>query len=114
MGIFSFITTAIGASDEMARTIATLKSRQSALASSYVDRLRSARIDAANFEVVFAELSACRELMASDVIEIANSYSAAGLRATSKKAALAKIKKRFVELVRQAGKNKAAEKARPW
>ena len=114
MGFFSFIKTADGASDEMARTITALKQPPSAAVATYVERLKAARIDVAAFEAVFDELSASRQLSAPEVIEIANTYSAVGLKATSKKAALAKIKKRFVELGRQDAKNKDASKARPW
>lgn len=114
MGFFSFIKTPDGASDEMARKVRELPQSSSAVVATYVERLKSARIDVTAFDAVFDELASNPQLTAPEIIEIANTFAAVGLKAASKKAALAKIKTRFVELGRQAAKNKDASKARPW
>jgi hypothetical protein len=92
----------------------TFKKPVSDAASSYVQRLRSAKLDQTLFEAVLVDMNGDPLLRALDFIDIANGYSAVGLKVTSKATALAKIKKRFVELGRQHGKNKAAEKIQPW
>ena len=80
----------------------------------YVSRLTAAKVDRPMFERVVAELEGDEALTSAEVVSIASAYNKGGKRPGSKAAALALIKKRFVEIVRFHAKNKVAEKVRPW
>jgi hypothetical protein len=80
----------------------------------YVSRLSAARGDRPIFETVLAELESDSALSSVDLIAIASAYNKGGRKPSSKAAALAMMKKRFVEIVRFHAKNKVADKVRPW
>jgi hypothetical protein len=80
----------------------------------YVDRLVALKLDEATFELVFGQLKADKSLNVADVVEIAQRYRRGGLKATSKKAAVEVIAKRFLELQRIRAQIAQAAKARPW
>jgi hypothetical protein len=80
----------------------------------YLSRLTAAKADRPTFETVFADLAADAAVTSADLTAIASAYNKGGRKPGSKAAALAMIKKRFVEIVRFHAKNKVAEKARPW
>ena len=80
----------------------------------YVGRFTAAKADRPMFETVFAELEGDAAITSAELIAIASAYNKGGRKPGSKSAALALIKKRFVEIVRFHAKNKVAEKARPW
>lgn len=82
--------------------------------SAYVARLTAAKTDRPVFETVVSDLEASSELTSVDLVAIAHRYNKGGKKPTSKATAIAMIKKRFVEIVRTANKNKVAERARPW
>jgi uncharacterized Ntn-hydrolase superfamily protein len=82
--------------------------------SAWVGRLVAAGADRAVFETLLAELEDDSALTSADLIAIAHTYNKGGKKPGSKSAALAMIKKRFVEIVRFHAKNKVAEKVRPW
>src|SRR5581483_9296287 len=82
--------------------------------SAYASRLAAAKTDRPVFELVMSELESAAGLTSADLIAIAHAYNRGGKKPTSKSAALAMIRKRFVEIVRAANKDKVAEKARPW
>jgi hypothetical protein len=98
--------------DEMAK--ASKVKVDDARVSAYVARLISAKIERSAFDAVAEDLEASSDLTSADFIAIAHRYNKGGKKPTSKAAALAMIKKRFVEIVRTANKNKVAERARPW
>jgi hypothetical protein len=79
-----------------------------------VGRLTEAKTDRPTFEAVLSELQSSKELTSADLIAVAHRYNKGGKKPGSKAAALAMIKKRFIEIVRTANKNKVAERARPW
>jgi hypothetical protein len=81
---------------------------------SYVERLVALKLDEATFEKVFGQLKADKALTVADVVEIAQRYRRGGLKATSKKAAVEVIAKRFLELQRIRAQIEQAAKARPW
>jgi hypothetical protein len=80
----------------------------------YVSRLTSAKADRPLFETILAEMEADTALASADLMAIASAYNRGGNKPKSKAAALALIRKRFVEIVRFHAKNKVAEKVRPW
>ena len=80
----------------------------------YAGRLAAAKIDRPLFETVLAAIEGASDLTSADLIGIAHFYNRGGKKPTSKAGAIAMIKKRFVEIVRNANKDKVAEKARPW
>jgi hypothetical protein len=80
----------------------------------YVGRLTAAKIDRPGFEAVLAEIEEDPALTAADLLAIATAYNKGGKKPGSRSAALALIRKRFVEIVRFHAKNKVAEKVRPW
>jgi len=82
--------------------------------SAYVVRLTAAKIDRPVFETIVSDLESASDVTSADLIAIAHRYNKGGKKPASKAAALAMIKKRFVEIVRTANKNKVAERARPW
>jgi hypothetical protein len=53
-------------------------------------------------------------LTSADLIAIASAYNKGGRKPGSKAAALAMLRKRFVEILRFHAKNKVADKVRPW
>lgn len=102
----------LGNDDEMAKT--SKAKVDETRVSAYSARLTSAKTDKGAFEAVAEDLEASPELTSADLIAIAHRYNKGGKKPSSKAAALAMIKKRFVEIVRTANKNKVAERARPW
>ena len=80
----------------------------------YVSRLAAAKVDRPMFATVLTELEGDSAITSADLIGIANAYNKGGRKPGSRAAALALIKKRFVEIVRSHAKNKVAEKVRPW
>jgi hypothetical protein len=98
--------------DDMAKARKT--KADAAIVAAYVDRLLAAKTDRPVFEITLAELQGASMVSSSDLIAIAHAYNKGGRKPTSRAAAFAMIKKRFVEIVRTANKNKVAEKARPW
>lgn len=82
--------------------------------SAFVDRLVAAKVDRGAFETVTEDLERDAGVTSADLIAIAHLYNRGGKKPTSKTAALAIIRKRFVEIVRTANKNKVAQRARPW
>jgi hypothetical protein len=80
----------------------------------YVARLAAAKVERSVFEIAMEDMEADGALTSADVIAIAHRYNKGGKKPTSRAAALAMMRKRFVEIVRTANKNKVAEKARPW
>ncbi|MCC7250400.1 hypothetical protein [Hyphomicrobium sp.] len=105
----------LGLDDSMARVRAKKADvLDEQLVSSYVERLNASKTDRAAFDDVFVALKADKQLKAADVIAIAQRYSKAGTKPSSKAMAFAAISKRFVEIVRFHAKNKIAEKVRPW
>ncbi len=115
MSILSFASFFGHSDDHMARKkpLPTKVPNDSSIAS-YGNRFVRAGTDREAFERVLAELNADGTLVAGDVIAIAQLYIGGGKRATSKKAALSAISKRFVEVVRFHKKNAAATNVRPW
>lgn len=79
---------------------------------SAVARLKAAGTDHAAFEKAFGEVEGNAQTKAAELAEIATIYCLR--KVSSRTAALAAIRKRFVELRRQSNKDKIAEKARPW
>jgi hypothetical protein len=98
----------------MAKSPKSAKAADPARVSAYLGRLLASKTDRNSFEAVVGDLDADANLSAADWIAIAHQYNNGGKKPASKAAALAMIKKRFVEIVRTANKNKVAEKARPW
>ena len=82
--------------------------------SAHVSRLTAAKADRPVFETILADLEDDSTLASADLIAIASAYNKGGRKPTSRTAALALIRKRFVEIVRFHAKNKVAEKVRPW
>ena len=80
----------------------------------YAGRLTAAKTDRPMFEAVFGDIEGASDLTSADLIAIAHTYNRGGKKPTSKAAAFAMIRKRFVEVVRAANKDKVAAKARPW
>lgn len=80
----------------------------------YASRLSAVGADRPRFGAIVAELEADTQVTAGELIAIASAYNKGGRKPASKAAALAMIKKRFVEIVRFHAKNKVAEKVRPW
>jgi len=80
----------------------------------HVAALKAARTDRPTFEAACAAIEADATLTAADVRAIANTYGAGGTAAKSRKAALEKIKRRFVEVVRAAKNARSAADTRLW
>lgn len=112
MAIFRFGEVLEHFRGDMAKARAT-KVNDSRVAA-YSSRFVAAKADRPTFEDILAELEEDAAVTAAEVIAIALSYNKGGKKPTSRTAALALIKKRFVEVVRYHAKNKVAEKARPW
>jgi hypothetical protein len=112
MAIFNFGEVFGQLRGEMARS--RKAKADEAKVSTYVNRLTAAKADRDVFETILAELVDTSAATAADLIAIAHSYNKGGRRPGSKSAALAMIRKRFVEIVRFHAKNKVAEKVRPW
>lgn len=99
---------------DMARR-ATRESRGNPeVVASLLAKLEAAKLDKDEFEVAVASIESDKTLKPADVVAIAERYAVAGVKVTSRKSALEKIRKRFVELRRAAANLKVAEKARPW
>ena len=84
------------------------------LVARHADALSGAGMDRAAFEVAFSALKGDRNVRVNDVIAIAVAYRGGGVRPRSKTHALEMIERRFVEIVRDAKKNAAAARMRPW
>lgn len=82
--------------------------------SAWVGRLTAAKADRARFDTFLAEMQDDSTLSSADLIAVAHTYNKGGKKPTSRSAAIAMIKKRFVEIARFHAKNKVAEKVRPW
>jgi hypothetical protein len=80
----------------------------------YLGRLTAAKTDRPAFDAILADIEEDAALTAADLIAIATNYNKGGKKLGSKAAALALIRKRFVEIVRFHAKNRVAEKVRPW
>ena len=80
----------------------------------YATRLSAAKMDRAAFDAVLRDLEADGALTSAELAAVAHRYNKGGKKPASKAKALDLIRKRFVEIVRTANKNKIAEKARPW
>jgi hypothetical protein len=98
--------------DEMAKSTKT--KANDGRVSAFVGRLSAAKTDRTAFETIVSELEGTEGLTSADLVAIAHRYNKGGKKPTSKVAAIAMIKKRFVEIVRTVNKNKVAERARPW
>lgn len=101
------------ADEDMARKSTAKKPASEAAIAGYVERLRAALVNRDAFVAVLGAIKSDPELAPLDVAAIANAYAVGGLKATSRKAGLERIEKRFVELVRNQAKRKIAEKFRP-
>jgi|GEM_PF-3272246 hypothetical protein len=112
MAIFNFGEVFGQLRGEMAKSRRT--KADEAKVSTYVNRLTAAKADRRVFETILAELEGTSAATAADLIAIAHTYNKGGKKPGSKSAALAMIKKRFVEIVRFYAKNKVAERVRPW
>jgi hypothetical protein len=112
MGIFKFAQVFGQLGSDMAKGRKT-KADEGKVAA-YVGRLAAAKADRPVFQTILAELQDDTTLTSADVIAIASGYNKGGRKPSSRAAALALINKRFVEIVRFHGKNKVAEKVRPW
>ena len=112
MAIFRFGEMFRQLRDEMAKAQKT-KADETKV-STYVNRLTAANADRRVFETVLAELEDASAVTSADLIAIAHTYNKGGRKPGSRAAALAMIKKRFVEIVRFHAKNRVAEKVRPW
>lgn len=112
MAIFRFVEVFGQLRGDMAKARKT-KVDESQVAA-YVSRLTAAKADRPTFETIVAELEDNGALAVADVIAVATTYNKGGKKPNSKAAAVALIRKRFVEIVRFHAKNKVAEKARPW
>ena len=84
------------------------------LVSEYLGRLQQAGLDRRLFDQALADLETDVALAAADVIAIGNGYAVGGIKATSRAAALGRIKKRFNEILRAKSNAEIAAKARPW
>ena len=84
------------------------------LVARHADALAAAGKDRAAFEAAFSALKEDDDLRINDAIAIAVAYRGGGVRPRSKTQALEMIEKRFVEIVRDAKKNAAAARMRPW
>jgi hypothetical protein len=80
----------------------------------YLGRFTAAKANRPMFDTVLADLEGDGTTSSAELIAIATAYNKGGRKPSSRAAALALIKKRFVEIVRFHAKNKVAEKARPW
>ncbi len=98
--------------DEMART-SKAKADEGRVAT-HLSRLTAAKTDRSAFDAAIEEIESTGDLTSADLIAVAHRYNKGGKKPTSKSAAFAMIRKRFVEIVRTANKNKVAERARPW
>lgn len=84
------------------------------LVAKYLELLNAAGIDKDAFSVAIDSLNNDIDVRAAEIIAIATAYNRGGAKPSSKAKALAMLRKRHVELVRNAAKQKIAEKARPW
>ena len=80
----------------------------------HAEALSDAGMDRAVFEAAFSALKGDGNLRVNDVIAIAVAYRGGGVRPRSRTQALELIERRFVEIVRDAKKNAAAARMRPW
>ena len=112
MAIFRFAEVFGQLRDDMAKARKTKADERTV--SAYVSRLTTAKADRPVFETILGELEDDSALTSADLIAIASAYNKGGKKPTSRAAAFALIRKRFVEIVRFHAKNKVAEKVRPW
>lgn len=80
----------------------------------HLARLTAAKTDRTAFEAALGDLESSGDITSADLVAVAHRYNKGGKKPTSKSAAVAMIRKRFVEIVRTANKKKVAERARPW
>lgn len=83
-------------------------------ATNYVAKLKSAGTDRDAVARVVTAMKADKALKATDVKAVANTYAVAGVKASSKATAFARISTRSLEVLRTAGNVAIASKARPW
>ena len=112
MAIFRFVEVFGQLRDDMAKARKTKVDETKV--SGYLSRLTAAKADRPVFETILAELQDDSTLTSADLIAMASAYNKGGRKPSSRAAALALIRKRFVEIVRFHAKNKVAEKVRPW
>lgn len=101
------------ADEDMARKSSVKKPASQATVAVYADQLRAAQMDRAAFNAVLEAIRSDPELGPLDVAAIGNVYAVGGIKATSRRAGLDRIEKRFIELVRDQAKRRVAEKFRP-
>lgn len=101
--------------DDMARTRGQRKVAEAddGLLDGYVNQLVAA-IDKTSSDAVLASLRDEKRLSVADFATIAYRYNKGGKKPATKKAALAAIAKRALEIRHFHAKNRVAEKARPW
>lgn len=114
MDIFSDIEQSNASDDSMAKSTKASTTKPSPRALEAVSRLIGATGEKSAFDQVVKEIENATELTSVDMIAIAEKYAVPSKRPTTRKAAIAAIKKRFVELARFAEKNKKAAATRPW
>ena len=112
MGIFNLSEVFEQLKGDMAK--AGKSKADEAKVATYASRLTAVGAERPKFDAIVAELESDSGVSAAELVAIASGYNKGGRKPTSKAAALAMIKKRFVEIVRFHAKNKVAEKARPW
>jgi hypothetical protein len=100
--------------DSMAKPAKTSTTKPTPRALEAVSRLKSVTGDRSAFNQVVQEIENATELTSVDIIAIAEKYAVPSKRPATRKAAIAAIRKRFVELARFADKNKKAAATRPW
>jgi hypothetical protein len=112
MSIFGRVEALAQSADSMAKTRKTRV--DDAKVSAWVVRLEAEPADRAAFEAALAELVSDPAVSAADLVAVAHRFNKGGKKPTSRVAAVALIRKRFVEIARFHAKNKVAAKARPW
>jgi hypothetical protein len=100
--------------DNMARSTKASTTKPTPRVLEAVSRLKRAAGDRFAFDQAVTEIENASEITRADMIDIAENYAVPSKRPTTRKAAIAAIKKRFVELTRFAEKNKKASVTRPW
>jgi predicted amino acid racemase len=115
MAIFSLSEVLDYFKDDMARNRGQSKvaDTDDRLLNGYVDQLVRA-VDKPSSDAVLESIRDDKRLSVGDVATIALRYNKGGKKPASKKAALAAIAKRALEIRHFHAKNRVAEKARPW
>lgn len=114
MDTFQSIEADDASSEGMARSKKAAGVKLSPAASSALARLKGAVSNRPAFDAVVAEIEAASDLPTEQVIEVAERFAIPSRKPTSRKAAMAAINKRFVELARFREKNERAAKTKPW